>query len=309
MEQYTRLDVKEIAQVLAQFNIDHISSSSLLSGGSENTNYLIKSESGEYVLSICEQKTPKQARELAELLQHLRESGFTTSKVLLTINEEYAIIWKGKPIIVKEYIQGKIIKDLSPNLSKLLGKELGKLHQVDVPKYVPRQVNYGKEEFANVKKYAANSDFEVWLSQVLDYMSPYFKLNLPKALIHSDLFWDNVIVAAGENSVAIMDFEEAAYYYRVFDVGMAVIGTCAEGEIINLEKAKYLLEGYQSEITLLEDEINSLKAFTIYAGAAMTFWRHQNFNYVKSDPKMFDHYKGLQVLTDFIMMQDDDCFL
>jgi homoserine kinase type II len=309
MEQYTRLDVQEITQVMAQFNIDQISSSSLLSGGSENTNYLIKSEGGLYVLSICEQKTPKQARELAELLVHLRESGFNTSRVLLTSNQEYAIIWKGKPIIVKEFIQGKIIMDLSLNLLKLLGKELGKLHQVDAPKYIPLQLNYGKEEFANVKKYAANSKFDEWLSQVLDYMSPYFELNLPRALVHSDVFWDNVIISEDEKAVTIMDFEEAAHYYRVFDIGMAVIGTCAEGEIINLEKAKYLLEGYQTEITLLDDEINSLKAFTIYAGAAMTLWRHQNFNYVKPDPKMFDHYKGLKILTDFMMMQDDDCFL
>ena len=99
------------------------------------------------------------------------------------------------------------------------------------------------------------------------------------------------------------------YYYRVFDIGMTIIGTCADKDVINIEKGKQLLLGYQSIVALTEDELRSLKAFTIYAGASMTFWRHQNFNYVKPDPAMFDHYKGLQVLVDYMLEQDDDCFI
>ena len=76
-----------------------------------------------------------------------------------------------------------------------------------------------------------------------------------------------------------------------------------------MEKIKYLLDGYQSEIQLLDVEINSLKAFTIYAGASMTFWRHQNFNYVKPNTKMSNHYMELKVLVDDIVKQADDCFV
>jgi hypothetical protein len=52
-----------------------------------------------------------------------------------------------------------------------------------------------------------------------------------------------------------------------------------------------------------------MKAFTIYAGASMTFWRHQNFNYVKPNIKMSNHYLGLKVLVDDIVKQSDDCFV
>jgi len=90
---------------------------------------------------------------------------------------------------------------------------------------------------------------------------------------------------------------------------MTIIGTCGEEKIINMEKIKHLLDGYQSEVQLLEDEINSLKAFTIYAGASMAFWRYQNFNYVKPNTKMFNHYMGLKVLVDDIVKQADDFFV
>ena len=309
MEQSTSLNEIEIRGILAKFDIHNISSFELLSGGSENTNYLVKSENRKYVLCIFEQKTEKNAKDLAHLLKHLEINNFNTSKLIYNSDSESVIIWKDKPIIIKTFIKGEIRKDLPPYLLKLIGKELAKLHQINTPEYLPNQLNYGKEQFANVKKYSANSEFDIWLKNILEYILPYLKLNLPKSIIHSDVFWDNVIIGEDDNTATIIDFEEAVNYYRLFDIGMTIIGTCGEEKIINMEKIKHLLDGYQSEIQLLDDEINSLKAFTIYAGASMTFWRHQNFNYVKPNTEMSNHYIKLKVLVDDIVKQPDDCFV
>ena len=309
MEQSTELNEIEIREILAKFDIHNISYFELLSGGSENTNYLVKSENGKYVLCIFEQKTEKNAKDLAHLLKHLEINNFNTSRLMYNSDSESVIIWKDKPIIIKTFIEGKIREDLSPHLLKLIGKELAKLHQINAPEYISDQLNYGKEQFVNVKKYSANSEFAIWLKNILEHIDPYLKLNLPKSIIHSDVFWDNVIIGEDDNSATIIDFEESVNYYRLFDVGMTIIGICGEEKVINMEKTKHLLDGYQSEVQLLEDEINSLKAFTIYAGASMTFWRHQNFNYVKPNPEMSHHYMKLKVLVDDIVKQADDCFV
>ena len=309
MEQSTELNEIEIREILAKFDIHNISYFELLSGGSENTNYLVKSENAKYVLCIFEQKTEKNAKDLAHLLKHLEINNFNTSRLMYNSDSESVIIWKDKPIIIKTFIEGKIRKDLSPHLLKLIGKELAKLHQINAPEYISDQLNYGKEQFVNVKKYSANSEFDIWLKNILEHIDPYLKLNLPKSIIHSDVFWDNVIIGEDDNSATIIDFEESVNYYRLFDVGMTIIGICGEEKFINMEKVKHLLEGYQSEVQLLEDEINSLKAFTIYAGASMTFWRHQNFNYVKPNSEMSNHYMKLKVLVDDMVKQDDDCFV
>ncbi len=97
-----------------------------------------------------------------------------------------------------------------------------------------------------------------------------------------------------------MDFEEACYYYRVFDIGMMIVGTCSEGEIINKKKIKSLLEGYQQENKLLDIEIKSLKAFTVYAATTTAFWRHQNFNYINVDATLKNHYLEMKNLADTI---------
>jgi len=307
--QYTSLTRHEIETISASYSIINISSFEVLSGGSENTNYLINAENGKYVLSICEQKTEEKARDLAHLLEHLDKHHFKTSKIIRTRDNEPLTLWKGKPILLKKFVEGKILKDIPLHLIELTGRELGKLHKIEAPEYLPVQLNYGKEQFVNVEKYAANSSFDIWLRQKLEYVSPYFTSNLPKALIHSDVFSDNVIVSEDESSVVIVDFEESACYYRIFDIGMMIIGICGEGKTVNLEKAKYLLKGYGHEIRLLDLELNALQAFTVYAGAAMTFWRHMNFNYTRADPKLSDHYLGLKVLADYVEELPADCFL
>ena len=269
---------------------------------------MISTENGKYVLSICEQKTVEKAKELTHLLEHLRKNNFNTSKVIYTKANESVIVWKEKPIMIKEFIEGGIQKDLPPHLLRLIGGELAKIHQIEAPSYLPNQIAYGKEQFKKVGEYAANSSFHIWLNEVEEYLKPFFNLDLPKSFIHSDLFWNNAIVNEDGNMLTVLDFEEAAYYFRIFDIGMAIIGICGEEETINFKKVSYLLEGYQKEMQLLDMEKKALKAFTIYAGASMTFWRYQNFNYVKPDPKMADHYLGLKVLTDYIWRQADDCF-
>lgn len=83
-----------------------------------------------------------------------------------------------------------------------------------------------------------------------------------------------------------MDFEEAWFYYRLFDIGMMVVGTCCKKGVVNLYKVASLLKGHQQEKKLLEIEIESLQAFTADAATTTPFWRHQNFNHVNVDVKM-----------------------
>tara|TARA_B110000114_G_C15024352_1_gene370257 strand:+ start:288 stop:1235 length:948 start_codon:yes stop_codon:yes gene_type:complete len=308
MEHYTRLNEQEIDEILQQFEMGPIVSVKLLDGGFENTNYLITSTTKKYILCICEQKAEQKAEELARILIHLDTQKFHTSKIIPQKNGQLFSVWKGKPIMIRSYVEGTVVANSSPHLLRLIGKEVAKLHLVRAPDFIPKQLNYGKEQFQNVKKYGANSEFERWLGKIVKYITPYLDLNLPKSLIHSDIFLDNVIISEDESAVTIIDFEESTYYFRVFDIGMTIIGTCADGKTINLEKVDYFLNAYQSKAPLTSDEINALKAFTIYAGASMTFWRHQNFNYTKPDPEMYNHYLGLQVLVDYVFALDDDSF-
>ena len=300
MALYTQLNINEVQNIANDYGLGNINSYSPLSGGSENSNYLVTSEQGKYVLTICEQKSIDEANQLADILTHLNINNFRTSKVILNSKQQAVSLYQGKPIMVKKFLDGKVTEDISETLMYLVGIELGKLHKVDIPKHIPDKTYYDKQNFIEVSEYAPGSKFKIWLLHIKDYIEKYIDENAPKALIHSDIFPSNVIISNDESMVTIMDFEEAAHYYRMFDVGMTIVGSCREKSKINLNKMDAFLKGYKSEIKLTTNEAQTLQAFTVYAGAAMTFWRHKNFHYTNPDPNFFEHYKELQKVTNYI---------
>ena len=300
MAQYTVLNETQIQELSNIYNLGKVLSFKVLSGGSENTNYCVKTEKDKFVFTICEQKTPQGAEELAELLTHLDRYQFSTSKVIQTEKAENISLWEGKPIIVKSYLEGKILEDFSPQLLQYLGAELGKLHKVPAPDYLPKIINYGKEYFEEVKGYAPESAFYQWLKETKTYIQESLTEDLPKSLIHSDIFYSNVIVAEDEKTAIIMDFEEATYYYRVFDIGMMLVGLCTENRELNFAKANSILTGYQRVSPLSDLELKALPAATVYAAAATAFWRHRQFNHVFPDEAQMNRYEEMRDVAGFV---------
>jgi len=151
------------------------------------------------------------------------------------------------------------------------------LHQIPAPDYLPKQFSYGQQVFHQLKEQKITHSFVNWLDNQHQNILLKLAPNLPKALIHGDIFDNNVVISPNETPI-IMDFEEACYYYRVYDLGMAIVGLCQEKGLINWAKAKLLIEGYQSILTLIPLERNCLKDFIVYAATATAFWRFRQFN-------------------------------
>jgi len=235
------------------YSIKNLTNVEKLSGGSENTNYLITANNHHYVLSLFERKSLDHVKILAQLLSHLNKNNFKTSHTVSKTDGQTITCWNKKPIIIKNYIEGKIADTLPNHIIELVGEATGKLHQVPAPDYLPKTIDYGQENFKLVNQYAPKTRFKDWILAIRRYIQPYLEMDLPKAFIHSDLFCSNIIISRDKKSVTIMDFEEAAYYYRIFDIGMAIIGLCSEGKILNKEKVKSFLIGYKKEIKLTPD--------------------------------------------------------
>lgn len=300
MSEYSTLSAKDITSIIGDYDIGHLISYEILSGGFQNTNYELLTSSGKFVLTICEEKSVQDTTNLACLLEHLALNNFITSTNIRNNQHRPVGFWKGKPLMLKTYLEGHIIEDLPGHLIEHVGTELGKLHCIEPPDYLPGVLVYGREKFDEVTTYAPNSPYYSWLKEIDTYLEYHIPPDLPKALIHSDVFCSNIIVSEDKDSVIIMDFEEAAYYYRVFDIGMTIVGLCRNKQGIDLVKAKAFLKGYSKEVHLLEIEKKALQSFTVYAAAAMSFWRHKHFNFSYPDPAYKDHYLELKHIADHV---------
>jgi homoserine kinase type II len=127
------------------------------------------------------------------------------------------------------------------------------------------------------------------------------------ALIHGDVFFDNLIVQ-GDQLMAIIDFEEACHYYRGFDLGMVIVGACRDRQGISFEKAGRFIRGYQKEATLQSIERESLKAFAVYAAVATSFWRFRQYHLLRPEPRLYDKHVEMQTLADTISEYPDSSF-
>ncbi len=307
MAEYSTLNHKEISEILVQYNISDFESASILDGGAQNTNYHIVTKKGEYVLTICEKDTLKQSLKQSNLLIHLEKNGFVTSIVMLTKKGSSVSKWQNKPLILKKFINGSVIKSFSEKQYYLLGIELAKLHLISPPEYLPHHFSYGQEYFHEIEKLAPESNFAIWLKEKHEYILKFIAPDLPKALIHGDIFYNNIIVG-GEEIITIMDFEEACYYYRIFDLGMLILGTCAKEKKIDLICASNIMDGYKKHILLEEIELKSLKAFIVYAAVATAFWRFRQFNIIYPDIGLKNHYLEMKDIADSMMVLEDDFF-
>jgi homoserine kinase type II len=139
------------------------------------------------------------------------------------------------------------------------------------------------------------------------YLQQRIPQHLPTALIHGDVFLDNMIVQ-GDQLMAIIDFEQACRYYRGFDLGMAIVGVCRDRKGISFEKAGRFIRAYQKQITLQSIERETLKTFAVYAAVATSFWHFRHHHLRRPEPRLYNEHVEMQTLADTISEYPDSSF-
>ncbi len=300
MATYARLDRAAIESLGQRFGIGDVATFSIIDGGLENTSYYMTTSSGvAYVLTLWDQKSQQQANNLAHLLAYLVGQGFCTSSIVAPPQGGMTLLHDEKPVMLKQFVEGDVTADLSGTLLLQLGQEMARLHLIPAPPYLPRSFPYGRSHFFEVTESSLDHRYLSWLAQKATYLDEHMPDDMPRALIHGDLFFDNVIVDGDELS-AIIDFEEACDYYRLFDLGMALIGTCRDGDGICFEKAGLLVRGYQTVTRLQPVERRALKAVAVYAAVATSFWRFRQFHVNRPQPEFDNKHVEMQELADRI---------
>lgn len=306
MALYTELDQQQINEITAVFNIGCVTQFRVLEGGSQNSNYRIDTEDKAYVLTICEERSKDEISALASLLVHLESSGFKSSRLIASSNGDYLSAHEGKPVMLKEYLHGETIEDLSEEVLFKIGVSMASLHNVSVPEYMKNRFLYGTNTLTIADAFA-DHPFSSWLGDVRKTISENLCEGLRKGLIHGDIFFNNVVVTKDAGPV-IMDFEEAGHYYLTFDLGMAITGLCCDAGKLNHSKVTALVSGYQSISPLNQIEIAKLKSFVIYAASVTACWRFRQYHVIQPDETQQHRYLEMKQIADELLSISDADF-
>jgi homoserine kinase type II len=269
----------------------------------------VKTSQGQFVLTICDEKNYTEVKNLTNLLILLEQKNFPTTSMVFSKTRELITCYRNKSVILKKYIEGRVFLELDLNMLFQLGQNLARLHEIDAPKYLPKSFPYGVDFFNEIISSQVNPAYSNWLKEKQELIITSLSADLPRGIIHGDIFYDNVLFSPSKQLAAIIDFEEACFYYKIFDLGMCIVGTCAPHGKLSLAKAKSLVDGYQTKRTLEGLEKESLKVFAEYAAIATSFWRFRQHHIIKPNENKASSFLEMWSLADTIQSLSADEFV
>src|SRR5919197_636122 len=287
---YSVLNKKEIAKLADEFALGDVISYSGIKNGSVNTHYLIETKRGRYFAKIDEVKSELEVKQELDLLLHLKKQGFPCLQPLKSKTGRHYLEVQGKCVTVSRYLDGVElpVESLTTTHLETLGHALADLHLVgrSYKKGIDNRFGFNRIAaiYRDVRKQLPSHLKHIVrvLDDEFSYLENYLDNNLPKGIIHGDLFPDNVKFK-GSRLVGIVDFEAACRGKLIYDLATAVNAFCYHDGRYQLERFEPLITGYESLRPLSLPEWDSFPNELRFSALRFTITRIKDFFLKKMD--------------------------
>ncbi len=277
MAVYTDITDSELEQLLAGYELGRALSLKGVAEGIENSNFILETERGRFVLTIYERRV--NATELPyfiDLMQHLAEHGFPCPTPVADRKGQALAQVRGKPAAIVTFLTGLSVRRPTAGHCEEAGAGMAQLHlaardftgrranSLSLPAWAPM--------FAEHIDAAARLEpgLDTRIAADLDALAAEWPSDLPSGLIHADLFPDNVFFNRGRFAGAI-DFYFACDDALAYDLGIGLNAWCFDAEHSFLpDHARAMIEGYDAVRPLTQPERDALP--TLARGSALRFF-------------------------------------
>ena len=279
MAVYTKLDKRDIEEILLNYSIGKLKSFEAIQEGIENTNYYLLVEEKKYILTIYEKRVnPEDLPFFSELMSGLNDKKYKCPVPIFNNKNITISDYKGKKLMIVSFLEGKAKQILTPSDCKQVGIEVAKMHEITKEFKIERNNNLSisswRKLFNSVKEQCVKIDKDLpkLIEANLVDVEKNWPKNLPSGIIHADLFSDNIFFH-NKKMNGIIDFYFSCNDFYSFEIAICFNALCFDGKKNNLSfnvtKAKHFISGYSSIKKLLDDEKKSIKVLS--QGAALRF--------------------------------------
>ncbi len=224
MASKTIFEKSDIQNMVSVYDIGDIIDFCPIESGSVQTNYIIRTSKGKFVLRYYENRNISEVKFEFLLIKKLMENSFPCAPYILSKSGEIPI-YKTKPYMMFNFIEGVHIENLNEcqrdNLIELIA-ELGIITQNLNPNYYDSRISYNKETLKNLANKRADKLNIPQLYEKLRWLNiEADALDLPESLTmgicHCDYCYTNILYV-GDEIKALLDFDDANYTYSFFDI-------------------------------------------------------------------------------------------
>jgi homoserine kinase type II len=292
MAVYTEVPDNELRAFIEQYEIGEVMACKGIAEGVENSNYLLHTTQGSYILTLYEKRVKREDLPFfLGLMQHLAAKGLNCPTPLNGKDGTALRELCGRPAAICSFLEGMWPRRPNERHCQLLGAALADLHVKgrDFGMQRPNNLSLaGWQELAH--KTAARADeVEAGLAKLIADEVRYLETHWPQGLeigtIHADLFPDNVFFL-GDKLSGLIDFYFACTDFLAYDLAVCINAWCFEGDgSFNVTKAQKMVRGYDSHRKIPEAEIAALPILA--RGSALRFLLTRLYDWLNHPPGAF----------------------
>ena len=288
MAVYTDVSDEDLEAFIASYAVGALTSFKGIAEGVENSNYLVHTENGRYILTLYEKRVKREDLPyFLGLMEHLSTRGISCP---LPVKDREGRTLKelaGRPAALITFLEGLWVR--RPNIEHCagLGGALARFHLAgaDFPMFRANSLSLPgwRALFASIGSGAdkITPGLAGVIEKELRYLEERWPEVLPQGVIHADLFPDNVFFL-GDRVSGLIDFYFACNDMLAYDLAVCLNAWCFESDgSFNITKARALLQAYEGVRSLTKPELDLLP--TLARGAALRFLLTRTYDLINTD--------------------------
>ena len=275
MAVYTEVSDEDLAGFLSAYDVGRLLSMKGIAEGVENTNFLLRTERGSFILTlyekrVCEADLPF----FIALMEHLSANGLACPRPVKTRAGEALGRLAGRPCAMVTFLDGLAVRRPTEAHCAAAGAALAGLHARGADFPMTRRNALSLEGWSALFDRARHQAEQVALGLAglveaeLAFLSGCWPANLPSGVIHADLFPDNVLFLG--DRAGLIDFYFACTDAYAYDLAICLNAWCFEPDgSYNVTKGGGMIAAYQARRRLSGPEVVALPVLA--RGAALRF--------------------------------------
>ena len=301
MAVYTQIGAEAMAALVAEYDVGELVSAKGIAEGVSNSNWLIETTGSDgsgarFILTMYELRI--EIADLPYFLSLLDHLAAHDCPVPRTIHDREGRLFRlrpdklggGKAIALIEFLPGVSVSEPTVGQVRAVGEALARIHLAAADFPDKRTNAMGVAEWQRLAAACGPDGLRSidplladLVARELALLAVRWPTDLPRSVIHADLFPDNVLML-GDRVTGLIDFYFACNDLTAYDVAVTHAAWCFgdAGRTFRPDLSAALLSGYESLRPLTVDERAALPLLA--RGAALRFALSRAYDWLNTPP-------------------------
>ncbi len=297
---YTHLGAEDLAALFAHYDVGELVSAKGIAEGVSNSNWLVETTGGagpghhrdtRFILTMYERRIEfSDLPFFLGLLDHLAARHCPVPRTIHDREGAAFRMFDGKAVALIEFLPGVSIDHPEAGQARAVGEALAGIHLASADFPATRPNALGLEDWRQLVEDCGtkglaqiNPQLPMIIERELEFLSANWPRQLPRSVIHADLFPDNVLMRGDEVS-GLIDFYFACNDLTAYDLAVTHAAWCFDeaGQFRSTVSAA-LLAGYLGVRALSDEEWAALPILA--RGASMRFLATRAYDWLHTPPE------------------------